>query len=277
MYEEFSYNDKDHIIDILIKHYNNLLCDSNYSLYNFIEILRDNLINNKLSINKNILNNKSAEIIDLTSYTNIKHELSYTNKTLLYEYLNSKLNEKDKLHDEEFINKYKTLFINLFNDIDNYDIKVNYSLKKIFSSLFDLEINDNNNLNYIINYLSEFNSDKIYIIFYNSDIININRNNNNIYLFDINKDKLNNEIILKTNKLICNTCLTNINNYLLKKLLINEIELNNLIKIYFTYYISNKFIYTYNKNFYNICIELNKLYKFDKQIIYLVDKTEPIE
>ena len=80
---------------------------------------------------------------------------------------------------------------------DNVDLNIswefNSSLFKTLSSLVDIDININIKeltvvINEILDYIMKYNSNKIYIIFIDKSLININFNNDNLYIFNVNNN-----------------------------------------------------------------------------------------
>ena len=80
---------------------------------------------------------------------------------------------------------------------DNVDLSIswefNSSLFKTLSSLVDIDININIKeltvvINEILDYIMKYNSNKIYIIFIDKSLININFNNDNLYIFNVNNN-----------------------------------------------------------------------------------------
>ena len=125
--------------------------------------------------------------------TSIIENFKYNKGSLLYEYINLIVNNK-----EEYLDKIEDIVDGLMQDIkDNVDLNIswefNSSLFKTLSSLVDIDININIKeltvvINEILDYIMKYNSNKIYIIFIDKSLININFNNDNLYIFNVNNN-----------------------------------------------------------------------------------------
>lgn len=192
--KELKFEIENHINNILIKRNNNIIYKDKIKILEFYNILQQGINKNKdVFISNNKINNKEYALINLMDITSIIENFKYNKGSLLYEYINLIVNNK-----EEYLDKIEDIVDGLMQDIkDNVDLNIswefNSSLFKTLSSLVDIDININiKELNVVINeildYIMKYNSNKIYIIFIDKSLININFNNDNLYIFNVNNN-----------------------------------------------------------------------------------------
>lgn len=192
--KELKFEIENHINNILIKKNNNIIYKDKIKILEFYNILQQGINKNKdVFISNNKINNKEYSLINLMDITSIIENFKYNKGSLLYEYINLIVNNK-----EEYLDKIEDIVDGLMQDIkDNVDLSIswefNSSLFKTLSSLVDIDININIKeltvvINEILDYIMKYNSNKIYIIFIDKSLININFNNDNLYIFNVNNN-----------------------------------------------------------------------------------------
>ncbi len=192
--KELKFEIENHINNILIKRNNNIIYKDKIKILEFYNILQQGINKNKdVFISNNKINNKEYALINLMDITSIIENFKYNKGSLLYEYINLIVNNK-----EEYLDKIEDIVDGLMQDIkDNVDLNIswefNSSLFKTLSSLVDIDINVNIKeltvvINEILDYIMKYNSNKIYIIFIDKSLININFNNDNLYIFNVNNN-----------------------------------------------------------------------------------------
>lgn len=192
--KELKFEIENHINNILIKRNNNIIYKDKIKILEFYNILQQGINKNKdVFISNNKINNKEYALINLMDITSIIENFKYNKGSLLYEYINLIVNNK-----EEYLDKIEDIVDGLMQDIkDNVDLNIswefNSSLFKTLSSLVDIDININIKeltvvINEILDYIMKYNSNKIYIIFIDKSLININFNNDNLYIFNVNNN-----------------------------------------------------------------------------------------
>lgn len=192
--KELKFEIDNHINNILIQKNNNIIYKDKMKILEFYSVLQEGINKNKdVFISNNKLNNKEYFLINLMDITSIIENIKYNKGSLLYEYINLIVNNK-----EEYLNKIENIVDNLMQYINSsvdFDIswEFNNSLSKILTSLTDINVNIKiKELNTIVNNLLDcvvkYNSNKIYIIFIDKGLININLNNDNLYIFNINSN-----------------------------------------------------------------------------------------
>lgn len=192
--KELKFEIDNHINNILIQKNNNIIYKDKMKILEFYSVLQEGINKNKdVFISNNKLNNKEYFLINLMDITSIIENIKYNKGSLLYEYINLIVNNK-----EEYLNKIENIVDNLMHDINSsvdFDIswEFNNSLSKILTSLTDINVNIKiKELNTIVNNLLDcvvkYNYNKIYIIFIDKGLININLNNDNLYIFNINSN-----------------------------------------------------------------------------------------
>ena len=192
--KELKFEIENHINNVLIKRNNNIIYKDKIKILEFYNILQQGINKNKdVFISNNKINNKEYALINLMDITSIIENFKYNKGSLLYEYINLIVNNK-----EEYLDKIEDIVDGLMQDIkDNVDLNIswefNSSLFKTLSSLVDIDININIKeltvvINEILDYIMKYNSNKIYIIFIDKSLININFNNDNLYIFNVNNN-----------------------------------------------------------------------------------------
>lgn len=192
--KELKFEIENYINNILIKRNNNIIYKDKIKILEFYNILQQGINKNKdVFISNNKINNKEYALINLMDITSIIENFKYNKGSLLYEYINLIVNNK-----EEYLDKIEDIVDGLMQDIkDNVDLNIswefNSSLFKTLSSLVDIDININIKeltvvINEILDYIMKYNSNKIYIIFIDKSLININFNNDNLYIFNVNNN-----------------------------------------------------------------------------------------
>lgn len=192
--KELKFEIDNHINNILIQKNNNIIYKDKMKILEFYSVLQEGINKNKdVFISNNKLNNKEYALINLMDITSIIENFKYNKGSLLYEYINLIVNNK-----EEYLDKIEDIVDGLMQYIkDNVDLNIswefNSSLFKTLSSLVDIDININIKeltvvINEILDYIMKYNSNKIYIIFIDKSLININFNNDNLYIFNVNNN-----------------------------------------------------------------------------------------
>ena len=140
--KELKFEINNHINNILIQKNNNIIYKDKMKILEFYSVLQEGINKNKdVFISNNKLNNKEYFLINLMDITSIIENIKYNKGSLLYEYINLIVNNK-----EEYLNKIENIVDNLMQYINSsvdFDIswEFNNSLSKILTSLTDINVN----------------------------------------------------------------------------------------------------------------------------------------
>lgn len=236
------------------------------NFYKYFYLKRDVIVQNK-EINK-----KDFVVIDLTSTNGIIKQMEFNKGSIFYDYVTYKYNnisleEKDKFY-QEFLKQI---------DLLKESIKINYeiveedNIDKVIIQNIDININFDNLFETTLKVLNEIvkeNVTKIYIIFYNSRLLNVKLDSDNYYLFDVNQYLDINEYNLLFCDDIYNLNFSSLINYVEniwpKNYEDNEIKL--YLNHYFKYLIYLNEFDTLSIEIYLIGLILNKLYGLNQKI-----------
>ncbi len=272
-------NNQEH--EILISKYNGLLYRNLEQILDFYRYFEEVLFEKDEGVNIIIGNKKITSkdfiLINLLDVQSILDNLKYSKGNLLYEYSNIIIENFDIELNVE-ISNYLEEKLNIIKKEFCFDSHLSFdtSIIKLFSNFAQFKPlisteKINEKIEKMLNYVLIHNINKIFIIFINSDLININVNNNdNVYIFDISF----NQNIMKYNILFTNEIIN-----LDYELLMNSIKLNwptvyqenqikHSVESYFKhYYHCNNFI-SNDKNILIINAILNKLYGLKQKVEY---------
>ena len=99
--KELKFEIDNHINNILIQKNNNIIYKDKIKILEFYNILQQGINKNKdVFISNNKINNKEYALINLMDITSIIENIKYNKGSLLYEYINLIVNNK-----EEYLNK----------------------------------------------------------------------------------------------------------------------------------------------------------------------------
>ena len=236
------------------------------NFYKYFYLKQDLFIQNK-EITK-----KDCIIIDITSVSSIFQQMEFSKGTILYDYISLKYSEIPLDDKQKFYNEY-------LNQIDILKEKLNInskiipedSIDKVVLQNIDISLDFDNLLetfNDILNKVMKENINKIYIIFYDSKLIEIKPESDNYYLFDVNQfldiKEYNLLIGQNINELDVNYLINYIEN--IWPMNYEENEICFLLEHYFKYLIYLKDISIFNEKLYLIGFILNKTYKLNQRI-----------
>lgn len=236
------------------------------NFYKYFYLKQDVIVQNK-EINK-----KDFVVIDLTSNIGIIKQMEFNKGSIFYDYVTYKYNnisleEKDKFY-QEFLKQIDLLKESLKI---NYEIVEEDNIDKVIIQNIDININFDNLFETTLKVLNEIvkeNVTKIYIIFYNSRLLNVKLDSDNYYLFDVNQYLDINEYNLLFCDDIYNLNFSSLINYVEniwpKNYEDNEIKL--YLNHYFKYLIYLNEFDTLSIEIYLIGLILNKLYGLNQKI-----------
>ena len=241
----------------------------------FYTLLVEKNNNITIKIGNKKLDSKNAILFSFCDFNEIIYNLTFKKGSLIYEYLESNIYDLNLL-DEDIINYdlnnvIEVLIKKMSLDI-NYDL--NIDLEKLimtFTSFnFNYEIDDLTKIfNKIFCDYIKKNSNKIVIVFYNSNLFNFNFNEfDNCYVFDIGNNDLNlNNLIIDDN--IRTFSINKIVENLEKKWPIEfyKDDCVNYIKKYFIAKKNKDVLYVYNEQEYLVYILMNKISNSNIEII----------
>lgn len=236
------------------------------NFYKYFYLKQDLFIQNKEITKKDCL------IIDITSVSSIFKQMEFSKGTILYDYISLKYSEIPLEDKQKFYNEY-------LNQIDILKEKLNInskivpedSIDKVVLQNIGISIDFDNLLetfNEILNKVMKENINKIYIIFYDSKLIEIKPESDNYYLFDVNQfldiKEYNLLIGQNINELDVNYLINYIEN--IWPMNYEENEICFLLEHYFKYLIYLKDISIFNEKLYLIGFILNKTYNLQQKI-----------
>ena len=192
--KELKFEINGHINSILIQKNNNIIYKDKITILEFYNILQLGINKTKdVFISNNKLNNKEYCLINLMDINSVIENTKYIKNSLIYEYINLIVDNK-----ENYLNKIENVVNNLMLEVkEKLDFNIswdfNNNLSKIISSLADIDITiDIKKIELIIKKILEYilknNIDKTYIIFIDRDLINLDFNEDNLYIFNINNN-----------------------------------------------------------------------------------------
>lgn len=229
----------------------------------------------KITLNDRKVSTKDYILLNLVDLQNIINSIKFQKGTLLYEYYTNLLSDSNM----ELINNINDSIIELNEELKNkvifnYKINSEIDINKLFSCGVDIIPNIDNNeiIDYLINILIETiknKVDKIFIIFYNSEYINLD----NIYFDNIYKFDLATKYIFnKYNILLLNEFHNIHHENLIEKLKLSwpieykPDEIENLINNNMSNYFKCNQINTNNNNVIIFIHLLNKYFNLNKKI-----------
>lgn len=192
--KELKFEINGHINSILIQKNNNIIYKDKITILEFYNILQLGINKTKdVFISNNKLNNKEYCLINLMDINSVIENTKYIKNSLIYEYINLIVDNK-----ENYLNKIENVVNNLMLEVkEKLDFNIswdfNNNLSKIISSLADIDITiDIKKIELIIKKILEYilknNINKTYIIFIDRDLINLDFNEDNLYIFNINNN-----------------------------------------------------------------------------------------
>jgi hypothetical protein len=267
---------------IVISKSNNILYEKLSDILYFYKLF-DSVINEKnddisITMGNKTINSKDFILINLFDIQSLIDSIKYKKGSLLYKYVNNLITESSIDLVFQTNNYIENMITPILKTLPfNYYVNFSSDISNIFNNNVEFTpiINDkdiNTYIEKILNELMGTQLNKVFILFINSDLIDININDNdNLYLFDISKNKK----IDKYNILITNNSINNFDYEMLKNRLAlnwpinyNEEKLIQVITNYFTFYFQMSEIYTNNSDILIISTLMNNYYNLQKNIKY---------
>ena len=227
---------------------------------------------NNLYIENKEITKKDCIFIDASSMYSIISEMQFKKGTLLYEYVSSVYNNIDVDIKDEFYQSFVKQ-VEIINDLvdNNMSIIPEDAIEKVVLQNAYVEIENDKLIEEfvkILNYVISGNINLTYIVFYNSQIMNIEKNYDNCYTFD-----LNNYLDIRNYNLIIVDEIREFSYEILVEYLKNiwpidyiEEEEENLIAEYFNFVIYLKKFITQKEKLFLMSKILNKEYKIKQEI-----------
>lgn len=227
---------------------------------------------NNLYIENKEITKKDCIFIDASSMYSIISEMQFKKGTLLYEYVSSVYNNIDVDIKDEFYQSFVKQ-VEIINDLvdNNMSIIPEDAIEKVVLQNAYVEIENDKLIEEfvkILNYVISGNINLTYIVFYNSQIVNIEKNYDNCYTFD-----LNNYLDIRNYNLIIVDEIREFGYEILVEYLKNiwpidyiEEEEENLIAEYFNFVIYLKKFITQKEKLFLMSKILNKEYKIKQEI-----------
>lgn len=227
---------------------------------------------NNLYIENKEITKKDCIFIDASSMYSIISEMQFKKGTLLYEYVSSVYNNIDVDIKDEFYQSFVKQ-VEIINDLvdNNMSIIPEDAIEKVVLQNAYVEIENDKLIEEfvkILNYVISGNINLTYIVFYNSQIMNIEKNYDNCYTFD-----LNNYLDIRNYNLIIVDEIREFRYEILVEYLKNiwpidyiEEEEENLIAEYFNFVIYLKKFITQKEKLFLMSKILNKEYKIKQEI-----------
>lgn len=227
---------------------------------------------NNLYIENKEITKKDCIFIDASSMYSIISEMQFKKGTLLYEYVSSVYNNIDVDIKDEFYQSFVKQ-VEIINDLvdNNMSIIPEDAIEKVVLQNAYVEIENDKLIEEfvkILNYVISGNINLTYIVFYNSQIMNIEKNYDNCYTFD-----LNNYLDIRNYNLIIVDEIREFSYEILVEYLKNiwpidyiEEEEENLISEYFNFVIYFKKFITQKEKLFLMSKILNKEYKIKQEI-----------
>jgi hypothetical protein len=266
-------------IDLNIRNYNNILCSDSSKIIEFYKKF-DDIINEKeqsvtIRIGEKKISSKDFILINLMDIQEIIDSIKYKKSSILYEYINFKLENIAPDYQIDINNYLEQTFMKIMKDLPfESNISFDESISKVFSNLANfhpiINVEDiNEKINMMLNELVANKLDKIFIIFVNSEYFQLsNENLHNTYIFDISKKNS----ILNYNLIFMSDFQNFYMENLLNLIMINwpiqydSLEVEIALDEYFKNYLDVNNIITENQNIAIISKILNKTYSFNKKI-----------
>lgn len=228
----------------------------------------------KVYIENSEIKSKDYLVVDLTSPFSIMKNFEYEKEAILYDYINTCYTEVSEEEKIEIHNKLTQIIKKLeINTELNIKLDLEENIIKYIKQNLTIENNINNiseSINKIIKKNIEFNPKVTYIIFYNSNIIDINIEEDKIYLFDVNQNKeikeYNMIISKEVDEFIYDLLISQIKN--IWPIEYNEGEIEELLNEYFKFYSNETKIVPKDEKILIISKIMNNLYKLNKKIEY---------
>lgn len=248
----------------------NKVCVVNYNKY--IEFYKYFYERTNIFLENKEITKKDCVFIDVTNVGSIIKELEFKKNTLLYDYIQIKYDEMDIMEKDEFYESFLKQLNTLKKSINlEFDIIPEDTIDKVVMQNINIDIKYENlieEFKKILQYLLSYNFNKTYFIFYDSRLLDINKDLVNCYSFDFNPH-LN---ACEYNILIINEVkelnYDNLINYLKALWPIDyyDDEIENLVDDYFKYGIHlSKFI-TKKEKLYLLGAILKKNYSLNQEI-----------
>ena len=233
----------------------------------FLNFYKHFYLKQGLFIQNKEITKKDSIIIDITSIYNILKQMEFSKGTILYDYILGKYNDILLEDKQKFYNKYLNQINILKEKINvNLEVIIEENLDKIILQNIDISVNYNNLLqilNNILNKVIKENINKTYIIFYDSNLVEIEIKYDNYYLFDINQFSDLSDYNLLISQNINEFDINNLARYIeeIWPIEYKDNEICYLLEHYFKYLIHLKNVSISNEKLYLIGTILNKTYK----------------
>lgn len=244
----------------------------------FYRLIKDKQNNLGLNgyLDDRLINNKDFILINLTDLEEILAIIQYKKGNLLFDYINMNLLEKLSIIDNNFYNQIDTIIEGIAQDL-GVDYQLEENSLKLIQTLIQISVSSSDyfsilkTVNKILCKILSTVDNKKYIVFYNSNIIDIDFSQyQNCYSFDINQQlEISKYNMLSTNK-IKEFHLDMIQEQV--KLLWPMEYTNEVIcyylKRYFKYYLGFKEVELTDKNEIIIASIIKKIFDFNQLIVY---------
>ncbi len=236
-----------------------------YKFYKLI-VLKDENIN--IKIGEKTLENRNSILLNLTSFNEILNNLMFKKGTLFYEYIENCLQNVDF----NIIESLNVICDDIGKSIvDQTHLDISYQLENdLAKKTFDLikfkfahlELFDNCIFEQVLKDVIEKNTSKLFIIFYNSEIMSLDFSlHSNCYTFDVSDTTLISECNLICNEGVINFNVETLQNYLYDNWPIdfNANDVTAYIDRYYFYCKMKSNIFAYNDIEYLVYKLLSKL------------------
>lgn len=164
--------------------------------YLFYEVLKNKTKEVQIKIGEKFLDSKNTILLSLCDYTEILESLSFKKGSLFYEYLVSIINMSNYLDNDILFSDLSNVIKNLLEESEvKFQYDINEDLEKMIFSFAEFSLKYNycelsNTLNVMLKSFMEKNVSKLFIVFYNSSLLELNfKNVDNCYTFDVSEEK----------------------------------------------------------------------------------------
>lgn len=241
----------------------------------FYEVIEYKNKDIEISIGNKKINSKDAILINLMDVSSCLNNLKYDKNSLLYLYILRLLDDVDITKQDKILNSIESLGDEILNNSDlelSYDFDVNIS--KIMTSFFkfDVTLEDyKTTIKLLVDSIVNLDLNKIYIIFYNSNLIKLDfLNNDNVYMFDVSIDNdlrnYNISLVDEIKEFNYDLLISEIEK--LWPILFEREKINNIMDRFYHIFNSNKDYYTDNQNEVILNKILNMIFLKNREIRY---------